>query len=154
MCFNESTWEMPGQAGHDVEEDKMGGRLHGSRRAIRGAPAIVYMVTRHRSPSIRRGAATGSHFPGAGGAPGKWLPLPPGLGITKIPRYVAQVSLVVGAGFILPKEQGPLPTDWGWNGHSYLPYILIILATSPLISCSLGGSGTRMIFTYRGVIPL
>jgi len=55
-------------------------RLHGSRRAIRSAPAIEDLVPRHRRPSIRRGAATDSHFPGAGGAPRKWLPLPHRMG--------------------------------------------------------------------------
>ena len=70
--------------------------LHGSRRAIRGAPAIVCLVTRHRSPSIRRGAATDSHFPGASGAPRKWLPLPP--------RKGAQHVAGQNDGVILPQQ--------------------------------------------------
>jgi len=42
-----------------------------TRRAGRNS-----VLTGHRSPSIRRGAATDRHFPGALGAPRKYLPLP------------------------------------------------------------------------------
>ncbi len=74
---------------------------------------IEYMLPRRRSPSIRRGAATDSHFPGASGAPRKSLPLPPRMGaqhvagqkyIEYLPRQMLEHVLGQKYGEIFPRH--------------------------------------------------